>query len=89
MTLKTLPENYRRLLSAQDRKEIGQLTIDEIRPKWEGKLEKDLQKQIYSWLRLHGYFFVWSRTDKKSTGILGTPDFVLVHNGVPRRGNEN
>jgi hypothetical protein len=56
--MRILPENYRRLLSPEDRRQLNQHTIAEIRPKWEAKQEKDLQKQIYSWLRLHGLFFM-------------------------------
>jgi len=77
--MKILPENFRKCLSPEDREKINQHTIEEIRPKWQDKSEKALQKQIYSWLNLHGYFFVWSRMDKKTTGIPGTPDFVFPY----------
>jgi hypothetical protein len=79
--MKILPENYRRLMSPEDRAKFDQHTIEEIRPKWEAKTERDLQKQIYSWLKLHDYFFVWSRMDKKTTGIIGTPDFCIAYKG--------
>jgi hypothetical protein len=43
------------------------------------KLERDEQGHFWNWLCFNGYAdgTIWHRTDKRSTGTLGTPDFVV------------
>lgn len=53
--------------------------------KWKAKSERDLQRQIVSYLRLRNIEVCWHRTDKKSTATVGWPDitFAVKVNGFP------
>jgi len=53
----------------------GQLP-EETLAKGEAKNEKELQKQICSYLRLKGIEPIVSRTDKRTTNNVGTPDIL-------------
>ena len=75
--MKILPESYRRLLTPEQRREIGQPTIEESKSKGEVRIEKDLQRLIYLELTRRGLFFHYSRMDKKTRSAKGTPDFAF------------
>ena len=45
--------------------------------------EKELQRQISQLLRLKGIWFSWSRTDKATRGVVGTPDFLFAIKSQP------
>ena|SRR5438876_9589024 len=81
MKTSVLPESYRRCLSPQDRKALSQPTIEESKKIGEARLERDLQKLIYSELLRRGLFFHYSRSDRRTTTRLGTPDFALPIHG--------
>ncbi len=79
-----LPDNILKRMPRPDRpKGNAGLTNSEAKAKHDGRLEKELQKQIANWLRLNGVFFVRSRMDKRTTVTPGTPDFVLAIEGNP------
>jgi hypothetical protein len=41
-------------------------------------LENDLHQQIIAECKRFGFYYVHSRTDKRTTNAIGTPDFVLA-----------
>ena len=51
-------------------------------PRSQVDLERVQQREFASWLSLEGYPYDWHRTDKKSTGTLGCPDFIVGVNGT-------
>jgi hypothetical protein len=51
-------------------------------PRSQVDLERVQQREFASWLTLEGYPFCWHRTDKKSTGTLGCPDFAVGVCGI-------
>lgn len=86
MKTTTLPENFLRCMSAEDRKLLGKggMTADEALEKYEARNEKQLQEQICNYLRLHGIWFARSRMDRATTNGLGQPDFIA---SLPREKN--
>lgn len=46
-------------------------------------LEKELQAQIAALLRRNDIWFAWSRSDKRTRNVVGTPDFLFVLEGKP------
>jgi hypothetical protein len=85
MNPKLFPARMVRLISEKDRAALGIKTDDERMAKWEAKNERELQRQIVSYLRLRDIEVEWKRTDKKSTGTVGWPDitFAVKVNGFP------
>ena len=79
--MKVLPESFRRCLSPQDRKALGQPTIEESKAKGTAKLERELQSVIVQDLRRRGFEVLWHRTDRKSTATVGWPDITFSHYG--------
>ena len=73
-----LPDHVVRLMSPEDRKELGIQTTDEMTKKIEAKNERQLQGQIVQYLRLRGIEVLWHRTDKKSAATVGWPDIVFA-----------
>lgn len=51
-------------------------------PRNQTDLERVQQREFASWLSLEDYPYCWHRTDKKSTGTLGCPDFIVAVCGV-------
>lgn len=47
----------------------------------EAKAERDIQDELDQWLRLHGYFFIRPRMDKRSQLPNGWPDFTILLRG--------
>jgi hypothetical protein len=45
------------------------------------KDERELQRQIANWLRLHGIWFTQSRMDRRTSNTVGTPDFIFCYRG--------
>jgi len=43
---------------------------------WIGK-ESELHSQIEDYLKMNRFYYIHSRTDKRSTNNIGTPDFVI------------
>lgn len=42
------------------------------------KREKDIHAEIMEWCASQGYYFVHSRTDKRTTTAVGLPDFIIA-----------
>src|SRR5687768_11329105 len=83
MSAIVLPESTLRCMSPEDRRQLGKggLTAAEATAKAEARNEKELQRQIYQFLRQRGYVAFRSRTDKRTTNNIGTPDFLLSVHG--------
>src|SRR6267154_2870733 len=81
--MKILPESWRKCLSAKQRREIGQPTIEESKAKGVARLERDLQRQIVQDLRRRGFEVLWHATHCKSTATVGWPDITFAHYGTP------
>lgn len=81
--MRPLPEQMLRLMSAEDRKAIGQRSATETLERGERVSERQLQGQIVNLLRLRGLEVLWHRTDKKSAATIGWPDLTFaVKRGV-------
>lgn len=75
--MKVLPGSYLKCLTPEQRKEIGQMSAEEALAKAEIRNEKDLQKQVISYLRLKGIEVNVSRMDKRKTDAVGWPDLCF------------
>jgi len=73
-----LHENIRRLLTPEQRREIGQAYHRGIQGKGVARLERELQSQIVQDLRRRGFTVCWHRTDRKSHATIGWPDINLL-----------
>jgi hypothetical protein len=78
---KNLPENIRKCMEPKLRKEMKALTLCEVFEKEDRKNELAMHREFEQWLRLNEIPFVHSRTDKKATTAVGTPDFVILSFG--------
>lgn len=76
--MSVLPENILNKMTPEARKSMGKagMLATEAADKCAAGQERALQKQIANWLRLRGFPFVQSRTDKKTTVSKGVPDFI-------------
>ena len=74
-----LPDNIRRLMDPKQRKALGLQTNEEIDEGLNAKEELEHQKMLEAWCRQRDLPIWHSRTDKKTTNKLGTPDFCLVY----------
>jgi len=72
-------------MSQTDRIPLGKagLTTKEIDGKQSLKLERELHRQIVSYLQLQDVWIGKSRFGKRSTFTPGAPDIVFVWKGVP------
>lgn len=79
MKTSILPDNILRAMSKADRAPMGKVgvTTREAHEIREARTERELQKQISNLLRLHGIWFAQSRFDRKTTNVVGTPDFLF------------
>lgn len=77
-----LPDHVLEKMDPRERAKLGKAgrTMREAIELAEAKSERDLQKQIANWLRLHGYAFYQSAMHKKTTGTVGWPDFTFAVN---------
>lgn len=78
---KTLPERVRRLMPKETRKELNAPTNSEIAAKQNTRREKELQENIAALLRQRGIWFERKRMDRRSTGVVGCPDFLFAAYG--------
>jgi hypothetical protein len=62
---------------------LGQVLLEpeEDLTKWEARSEKELQDQIAGFLERNNTVVIRSRTDKKTTTALGTPDLLFALKG--------
>jgi hypothetical protein len=76
-----IAEKYLRLMSAEDRKQLGGRTWEEIVGAGEVHNERKLQGQIVNLLRLRGIEALWHRSDKRSAATVGWPDITFAYYG--------
>jgi hypothetical protein len=83
--MEILPDNILTHMAAKDRKSLGKagMTREESITAMEIRSERDLQNQIASYLYHKRIWFHRTRMDKKTTGPVGTPDFIFAVNGRP------
>ena len=77
-----LPENIRRRMTAETRKELDQPTQHEADTAGARKSERLLHHTFEAWLRLNEIPYIHSRMDRKSTIREGWPDFTVFRHGV-------
>jgi hypothetical protein len=76
-----IPEHIAKMMRPEDRRALGKgaITRDEAIAKTEIRLERELQKQLLAILEGHrGVVVIYSRTDRKATTPLGTPDLLFA-----------
>ncbi len=78
-----LPNNILRRMDPADRAKLGKAgrTAAEVLERGEARAERELQRQIEQWLGLKGYPFYRQRMDRRTTGKVGTPDFLVCVRG--------
>jgi hypothetical protein len=76
-----LPTNITRCMSESDQRAVMGATVNEAREKAIAKDERELQRDIANYLRLHGLWFTQSRMDRRASNTVGTPDFLLAYKG--------
>jgi hypothetical protein len=88
--MNVLPEKILHLMSPEDRKALGKAgwTKAECEDRAEAKNERELSRQIVSLLRRHGIEPIVSRTDKRSTNNVGTPDILFALGVIERPFND-
>jgi hypothetical protein len=81
--MNVLPTNILSRMSPADQRACSPTgrTPAETRAAAVAKDERELQRQIGSYLRLLGIWHVQSRTDRRTSNTLGTPDFLLAYKG--------
>jgi hypothetical protein len=85
MKVSAITEGILRCISTAERRKLGKagVTAEEAQEKFVAKSERELQGQIAGLLRIRGIWFHSARMDRKTTGQVGTPDFLLALNGRP------
>lgn len=81
MGVTIIPERWRKLMAPETRKEMHLLTSTEAQLKLDTRREKQLQENIAALLRQRGIWFARQRMDRKTTGVVGQPDFLLAIKG--------
>ncbi len=82
----SLPDSILRRITPAERRASGlpsplsELTVLAT-VKADKKLEKELQNQIENFLRLRGITVIRSRTDRKTSNNIGTPDLIFAGRG--------
>ena len=86
-----LPSHFLDKMSPADRKAYAQSighpaagwTASETREKAKTRAERDLQKQVGSYLRMLGVEFINPAMNKRSPLPVGWPDFTFAYKGLP------
>lgn len=65
-------------MAKEERKELNISTDNEMIEKAERGEELEMHRQFEQWCTANKIYFVHSRTDRKPTITVGTPDFVLL-----------
>lgn len=76
-----LPNNVLRRMSPVARKALNLQTSEEASAKFVARNERELQTQIGNLLRLRKIWFTQSRCDRKTSNVIGTPDFLFACHG--------
>ncbi len=76
-----IPQQYARLMTAQDLKAVGGETYEDACKRGDAKLERDLQHKCEQYLQLHQvvYLHLSPRAREKE----GWPDLVFMFNRIP------
>lgn len=74
-----LPDRILKAMTPAERKQLGKAGVlaSEAQEKATHKNEAEMQAQIQAYCDLHGWPCYRSRTDKRSTGRVGTPDLLI------------
>lgn len=78
-----IPERIRRMMPAADRQACAAPTVAETAAKQAPRLERDIQKQLVSFLRVNDVMVNVSRTDRRKTDVVGWPDLTFAWHGIP------
>jgi len=81
-----IPDNLLRLMDPKDRASLGKAgrTFEELTVKNRAKNEKAFQEDVFRILRIRGMRWIHhTRTDKRPTGPVGTPDFLFAYRDHP------
>src|SRR5215472_629422 len=83
--MKVLPEHILRLVDQRDRAKLGRagMSAAEANTKCTVDNERKLQNLIDSYLRQRSIEPIRSRSDKRTTINVGTPDFMFAYQGRP------
>lgn len=75
-----LPDNILKRMEPSERAKLGRSGVlaQEAQDKFAANCEKQVHKHIENWLRQRDIFCIHSRTDRKTTNAVGTPDFVFT-----------
>jgi hypothetical protein len=78
-----LPDGFLQALPETERKRLGKagMTAHEAMQTFQRGKEKELQKQIASYLDLNEIYYECDRMDKKTSGKLGRADFRICYRG--------
>jgi hypothetical protein len=78
-----LPEKFLQSLPEHERKRLGRagITATEALQTYRRGQEKELQKQIASYLELNQIYYNSDRMDKKTSGKKGRADFRICYRG--------
>jgi hypothetical protein len=78
-----IPENLLKLMSPADRRQYGRAgwTLAEVQERVDGRLERKEHVIVVSWCALNEIPCRHDRTDRKTTGNLGWPDFTIIYAG--------
>jgi hypothetical protein len=78
-----VPGNLLACMSEADQRRFSRSgrTPAEAREAAVAKDERELQRQIANYLRLHGIWFTQSRMDRRTSNTVGTPDFIFCYRG--------
>lgn len=74
-----LPDRILRAMTPAERKQLGKAGVlaSEAQERAAHKNEAEMQNEIQRYCDLHGWPCYRSRTDKRSTGRVGTPDLLI------------
>ena len=76
-----IPENIRRCMTKEERKEMRTPTSEEAQSKIDLRTERDIHKQFLNWCSRNGIMVRHQRTDRKTSEEKGWPDFQCVKKG--------
>jgi hypothetical protein len=78
-----LPEGFLKSLPEAERKRLGKagITAEQALQTYRRGQEKELQKQIASYLDLNQIYYETDRIDQKTSGRRGRPDFRICYHG--------
>jgi VRR-NUC domain len=76
----TLPDHFLEKLFPEERKRLGKagMTAAEAQEKYQARVEKEMRLHFSNWLMLRAIPFVTARHDKKSTIMVGWPDYTVL-----------